>query len=89
VATNNPLIREKNQKKNTFGFYELGAYNFEKIKSHCDNFVVIHSKDDPWVPFKSGEENAKGLNAKFKICEGKKHFGRGVDKIPEVLEEIK
>jgi len=89
VSANHPSIKEKNQPVDTYGFYELGAYNFDNVKSHCDNFVVIHSRDDQWVSFKSGEKNAKGLNAKFKIYENKRHFGFGVDEVPEVLEEIK
>lgn len=88
LAANNPSVNEKNQRKDTHGFYELGPYNFEKIKTHCDDFVVIHSKNDPWVAFKSGEENAKGLNAKFKIYEDKFHFGKSLSEVPEVLEEI-
>lgn len=88
VATNNPLINEKNKKKDTHGFYEKGPLNFERIKSHCNNFVVLHSKDDQWVPFESGEENAKKLDAKFKIYEDKRHFGFGINELPEVLEEI-
>ncbi|MBR9701926.1 hypothetical protein GOV13_03310 [Candidatus Pacearchaeota archaeon] len=78
----------KTKKKDTKGFYERGYYNFKKIKSHCNNFVVIHSKDDPWVPFSAGEENAKGLNAKFKIYENKKHFGKILNEVPEILEEV-
>lgn len=89
VAANNPLIEEKNKKKDTHGFYELGPLNFNKINSHCDKFIVIHSKDDHWVPFKSGKENAEKLNAKFKIYENKRHFGFGINEVPEILEEIK
>ena len=88
VAANSPGIEEKHQGKNTYGFYELGPYNFDEIKKHCDDFVVIHSKEDPIVSFEAGEKNAKGLNAKFKIYEGKWHFGKTLDKVPEVLEEI-
>ncbi len=89
VAANNPTVSEKNQKKDTHGFYELGPYNFDKIKSHCENFVVLHSKDDKWVPFEAGEENTKGLDAKFKVYDNKGHFGiKECPEIPEVLEEI-
>lgn len=89
VAANNPLIDRENTTKDTHGFYEKGALNFLKIKKHCDNFIVIHSKDDPWVKFKSGESNAKGLNAKFKIYENKKHFGRFMfPEVPELLDEV-
>lgn len=90
VAANNPAVIEKNQKKDTHGFYELGEYNFEKIKKHCDNFVVLHSRDDEWVPFLAGEENAKGLNAKFFKFKDRGHFGKKLPKqeIPELLAEI-
>ncbi|MCK5319767.1 alpha/beta hydrolase [Candidatus Parcubacteria bacterium] len=90
VAANNPAVSEKNQKKDTHGFYELGEYNFEKIKHHCNNFVVLHSKDDEWVPFSAGEENAKGLNAKFLKFNNRGHFGKKLPKqeISELLNEI-
>ncbi len=70
------------------GFYTKKGYNFTKIKSHCDNFVAFHSKDDPWVPFAHGQENAKGLKAKFITFKDKKHFGKNEGIIPGLLEEI-
>lgn len=88
IAANNPGISEKNQNKNTHGFYELGDYNFKKIKSHCDNFVVFHSKEDQWVPFESGAQNAKELNAKFRVFEDKMHFRKNLKDFPELIEEI-
>lgn len=90
VATNNPNISEKNKKANTNGFYEKGSYDYEEIKNHCTDFVVLHSKDDIWVPFASGEENAKGLNAKFLIFEDMGHFGSQLlrQEIPELIDEI-
>ncbi|MCK4650281.1 class I tRNA ligase family protein, partial [Candidatus Pacearchaeota archaeon] len=88
ISTNNPANIKKSREKDTHGFYEAGPYNFEKIKSHCDDFVVIHSKNDPVIAFEAGERNAKGLNAKFKVYEDKFHFGRCLDEVPEVLEEI-
>jgi len=70
------------------GFYGI-EYNFEKIKNHCDDFVIIHSRDDPIVPFSIGKYNAEFLNAKFKIYDNKKHFGKDYTfEIPEILEEI-
>ena len=89
VATNSGSSEKRNLTKNNKSFFTKEGCDFEKIKSHCDNFVVIHSIDDPWVPFTAGEENAKGLNAKFKIYEDKRHFGRWFHpEIPEVLEEV-
>lgn len=89
IATNSGLEKDKVVKKESnYGFYTKEGYNFEEIKKHCDNFVVMHSKDDPWVPFRDGEENAKGLGAKFLIFDNYAHFGKTVETIPELLDEI-
>lgn len=88
VAANSGKSGKMNRSENNKGFYNEQGYGFDKIKSHCDNFVVLHSKDDTWVPFSAGEENAKGLDAKFKIYENKGHFGRKTPEVPELLEEI-
>ena len=89
VAVNSGKSENMNLSKNNKGFYSKEGYDFDKIRSHCSDFVVIHSKDDHRVPFSAGEENAKGLNAKFKIYEDKRHFGKKESPtIPEVLEEI-
>jgi predicted alpha/beta hydrolase family esterase len=78
-----------NETENSKRFFTKEGYDFEKIKSHCDNFVVLHSKDDEWVPFDAGKENTKGLNAKFLQFEDRGHFGYKVNSMPELLDEIK
>lgn len=90
VATNSGSSEKRDKTKNNKGFYTKRSYNFDKIKSHCDNFVVLHSKDDGWVPFSAGEENAIGLNAKFLKFKDRGHFGSKLPKqeIPELLDEI-
>ncbi|MFQ5531383.1 MAG: class I tRNA ligase family protein, partial [Candidatus Nanoarchaeia archaeon] len=89
VAANAGDSKKRNKTENNKGFFSVKGYDFEKIKSHCDNFVVIHSRDDNWVPFSAGEENAKGLNAKFSIYENKGHFGKHVGKeCEEILDEV-
>jgi len=70
------------------GFYTKKGYNFKKIKSHCDDFVVFHSEDDPWVPFEHGEENVKGLDAKFIKFKDKKHFGKNEGIVPGLIDEV-
>ena len=70
------------------GFYNKNGYNFEKIKSHCDDFVVFHSTDDKWVPYTSGEENTAGLSARFMSYTDKGHFGKAIGEFPELLEEL-
>ena len=62
--------------------------DFEKVKSHCDNFLVILSDNDPWVPIESKELFEKKLGAKVIILQNKEHFNE-VSEIPEILEFIK
>lgn len=88
IATNSGDSGKMNKNENSNGFYTKYGYDFKKIKSHCDDFVVFHSQDDEWVPFEAGEENTKGLDAKFLKFNNYGHFGRGVDEIPELLNEI-
>ena len=89
IATNSGDSAKRNNTENNKGFFTEEGYNFEKIKLHCDDFVVFHSRDDQWVPFKAGEENSRGLNAKFLKFNNYGHFGKIVDKIPELLNEIR
>ena len=89
VATNSGRLKDKAiPNESNYGFYTDGGYDFEKIKLHCHDFVVLHSRDDKWAPFSAGEINAAGLSARFLKFENYGHFGKGVNEIPELLEEI-
>lgn len=88
IATNSGDSEKRNNTENNKGFFTEDGYNFEKIKSYCDDFTVLHSHDDKWVPFEAGEKNAQGLNAKFLKFDNRGHFGKGVDEIPELIEII-
>jgi len=89
IATNSGNIGDMAITTETnHGFYTEEGYDLEKIKSHCTNFVVLHSTDDQWVPFSHGEKIAKGLNAKFLEFNDYGHFGKTVPEIPELLLEI-
>ncbi len=90
VATNSGETKKRNKTEKNRGFFTENGYDFKKIKKHCDNFIVLHSKDDKWVPFEAGEENTKGLGAKFLKFNNKGHFGNQLEKqeIQELLEEI-
>jgi len=70
------------------GFYTEAGYNFSKIKTHCDDFVVMHSTDDHVVPFNNGEKNSAGLDAKFLVFNDRRHFGTGIDEVPELVAEV-
>jgi len=89
IATNSGDVADRHIPSETnYGFYTEDGYDFEKIKTHCDEFVVFHSTDDEWVPFSNGEKIAAGLDAKFLTFENKGHFGRSVSEFPELIEEI-
>ncbi|MEK7201821.1 MAG: alpha/beta hydrolase [Patescibacteria group bacterium] len=89
VATNSGFVKNRAIPTETNnGFYSVAGYDFEKIKMHCDDFVVFHSKDDQWVPFVQGDENATGLGARLISFDDKGHFGKGIDTILELLTEL-
>jgi uncharacterized protein len=64
--------------------------DWEKIRSHCDNFVAIHSDNDRYVPLKHGKIFEEKLAAKLIVKNGAGHFsgGEGCTKLPVVLEEL-
>lgn len=89
LATNSGFIKKMAVPTETnYGFYTEDGYNFEKIRLCCSNFVVMHSRDDKWVPFDAGEENVKGLAAQFFTFDHYGHFGKDVDEIPELIQQI-
>jgi len=70
-------------------FFEESV-DWEKVKSHCDEFYVIHSKDDPNVPFSQRLLFGTNLDANTTEFDGMGHFGSadGVFEIPIVKEII-
>lgn len=89
LATNSGLKSNRFIKnESNHGFYSESGFDFDKITMKCDDFVIVHSHDDKWVPFEHGIENAEGLDAKMITLDGYGHFGHGVDEIPELLEEL-
>lgn len=89
VATNSGDITDRHiPTESNHGFYTEAGYDFGKIKTHCDNFVVMHSTDDPTVPFSNGEKIAAGLDATFLRFDDKAHFGRILSVFPELLDEV-
>ncbi|NTV40692.1 MAG: serine hydrolase family protein [Candidatus Moranbacteria bacterium] len=64
--------------------------DYDKVKSHCKNFVTINSDDDPWVPVEKGEIIHNILGGEFKIFQKCGHFslGTGNNEFPELIEEL-
>ena len=88
VAANSAEIEDE-----AMGDFYYGPYNFGKIRQTCDDFVLMHSKDDRWVPYEAGLQNQVGLKGKLVTFEDKGHFGTLNDgslliEFPELLEEI-
>jgi len=64
--------------------------NWDKIKSHSDNFVGIFSDDDPLVPISDAKIFENKLGAKIIIEHGKEHFSgsSGIKELPSALKSI-
>ena len=64
--------------------------DWEKINSHCKNFVAIHSDNDSAVPLKYADGFVKHLNAEVIIQHNMGHFGGddGITELPIVLNSI-
>ncbi len=64
--------------------------DYEKIKSHCNKFVSIFSKDDPFILKSNWEESERILGAKVIVIENKSHFDddAGIKQLPEAFEAI-
>jgi uncharacterized protein len=67
-------------------------YDFDLIKNHCNQFIYIHSDDDPYVPIKQAEFLAEETNGKLIKFEGQGHFNTELSpdykQFPELLNII-
>ena len=75
-----------NEIKNFF----IKDINWEKIKKHCDNFTVLLSDNDHYVPITYGDIFKEKLNAKILIKHDLGHFnGNDVAReLPPVLKAV-
>lgn len=64
--------------------------DFEKIKRHTNNFVLVASDNDPYVALSNAELFRNNFGAKIIILENKGHVSGedGVNELPVVLEEL-
>jgi len=64
--------------------------NWDKIKSHSNEFIGIFSDDDPFVPISDAKIFESKLGAKIIIEHGKEHFSgsSGIKELPSALEAV-
>lgn len=67
------------------------AFNYDIILRKCRKFHVIHSEDDPIVPFKQGEVIAQNLKTELITMKNAGHFNTaaGFERFDFLLERIK
>jgi hypothetical protein len=77
------------------GYEEISSFfqkpvDFDKIKSHCQKFIAVHSDNDPYVPVSFGNEFKDKLGAKLIIEHDMKHFSGddGISELPVVLDSL-
>ncbi|MFA6514897.1 MAG: alpha/beta hydrolase [Candidatus Paceibacterota bacterium] len=67
--------------------------DLDKVKNKAEKFVVLHSKDDPAVPFWQAEEISKALDCEFITTEKGGHFYILAEPVmyefPELLKILK
>ena len=68
-------------------------FDYEAIKSKCQEFILVHSDDDPYVPLEQAEYLAERLDGELIVMEGQGHFNTELSpdyvKFPELFEIIK
>jgi predicted alpha/beta hydrolase family esterase len=73
--------------------FVVPAIDLDKVKGNAERVIVIHSKDDPVVPFWQGEEISKKLDCELVKTETGGHFYILAEPVryefPELLEVIK
>jgi len=63
---------------------------WENIRKHCNKFIAIHSKDDPYVNFDNSKLFKEKLNAQTLVHGKRGHYNAkdGVTEFPELLKLI-
>jgi predicted alpha/beta hydrolase family esterase len=66
--------------------------NFDAMKSHCSNFLFLHSDDDPHCPLDHAKFLASKTSGELMVAEGQGHFdtdnGPQYKQFPELLNFI-
>ena len=70
-----PLDKENpDSKYRTFDSFFNPEINLENVKNKAEKFVVLHSTDDPAVPFTNAEKISSALNCELVRLEKGGHF---------------
>ncbi|MBI2579242.1 MAG: serine hydrolase family protein [Candidatus Aenigmarchaeota archaeon] len=64
--------------------------DWQKIKSHCRNFIAVNSDNDPYVPLKHGYAFKEKLGAELVVMHKHGHFSgsEGFVELPVALEAV-
>lgn len=65
-------------------------FNWSTIKENCDNTIIFHGDNDPYVPLSQAETISTKLDAPLHIVKGGGHINAeaGYTKFPEILDII-
>ncbi len=63
-------------------------FNFESINQKANQFIFIHSNDDPYCPIDDARELCEDLSGKFIEFEGMGHFSKKLDPRFEAFPEL-
>ncbi len=68
------------------------SVDYDDLKQKCDDFILLHSDNDPYVPIEEPQELAERLNGKLIIIKGQGHFNLGASpkykEFPKLLSII-
>jgi predicted alpha/beta hydrolase family esterase len=91
ISPLDPLNKESNYRK--IDSFVVPPIDFEKVKNKANKFVILHSVDDPAVPFGQAEKLSKELDCKLVKVEKGGHFFILAEPIcyelPELLKILK
>lgn len=80
-----------NRFDNSMKTFAQKSFNWSQIKNNCQNFIIFHSNNDPYVNLEKAEELANFLEAEVNVVEGAGHFNKaaGYETFDLLLEKIK
>lgn len=66
-------------------------FDWQKIRQNCEQFLVFHSDNDPYVKLETVKNLAKNLGVDVTIVKGAGHFNgsAGYTEFPLLLEELR